>query len=58
MIEILNIISGSWPIAAMVIGVAAAITIRRSFKQALDNTAQQNEYRASSAVTVRNHRDD
>ena len=57
MLEFLRIIAGSWPIAAMVIGIAAAIVIRRTFKQMMDATEKQNEYRASNAVVVKQRED-
>lgn len=59
MIEVLQIIATSWPIAVMVIGLAAAITVRRSLKQSMDNSNEIQNIRASQSVVVRDrHSDD
>lgn len=57
MIEYLRIIAGSWPIACTVIGISTAITIRRTLRQAMDNSRDAREYRASQAVVVRGRED-
>ena len=54
MLEYLKVIAESWPIAVMVIGVSAAIVVRRSLRQAMNNSAEIQELRASSALVVRN----
>jgi len=54
MLEYLKVIAESWPIAVMVIGISAAIVIRRSLRQAMNNSAEIQELRASSALVVRN----
>ena len=56
--EALKIIAESWPIAIMVIGLAAAYVIRRSLKQVMDHSAKMDEYRAGTAVVVRQRTDD
>jgi hypothetical protein len=61
--EALQIVAGSWPIAVMVIGVSAAVVVRRSLKQVMDNDRAKELDRAqgNNAVVVTsrtNHRDD
>ena len=56
--EALKIIAESWPIAIMVIGLAAAYVIRRSLKQVMDHSAKMDEYRAGTAAVVRQRTDD
>lgn len=62
MMEALRIIAGSWPIACMVVGLAAAVVVRRTLKQAMDNSQALALDRASGnrAVVVqpRPHADD
>lgn len=53
MMEILTIIASSWPIATMVVAIAAAIVVRRSLKQSMDLTDKMNEYNINKAVVVR-----
>lgn len=53
MIEVLQIIAGSWPIALMVIGLAAAIVINRRLKQSMDDSQAVRDLQASQALVVR-----
>lgn len=53
MIEVLSIIASSWPITIMVVAIAAAIVVRRSLKQAMDNSDKMNEYHTKQAIVVR-----
>lgn len=63
MIEVLALIAGSWPIAAMVVGVTVAVVVRRCFRQVLDNSraAQIDRAQGNQSVVVaarRPHLDD
>lgn len=57
MLQYMIVIAESWPIAVMVAAITAGIVVRRSLKQAMDNSQQVRDLRASNAVTVR-ERDD
>lgn len=48
----LRIVAESWPLAAMVVGVAAAVVVRRSLRQAMDNTRAESEDRAQGNRAV------
>lgn len=52
-IEVLQIIATSWPIAIMVVAISAAIVLSRRWKQAMDNQLEVQNIRASQAVVVR-----
>lgn len=58
-LKALELISGSWPLAAAVVGIAIAITVRRSLKQAMDNDRADKQDRAqgNQAVVVRGRED-
>lgn len=58
MIEYLQIIATSWPIAIMVIAISAAIVLNRRWKQAMDNKLEVQNIRASQAVVVRDRHTD
>lgn len=60
MTRILEIIGSSWPIAFMVIGLAAAFTVRRTLKQAMDNSHAEKLDRSqgNQAVVVRRNSDE
>jgi len=55
MIEVLSIIASSWPIAAMVIGLAVTFTVRNLIKRDYEAVYEQ---RARNAVAVRQSGDD
>ena len=54
--EALQIVAGSWPIAAMVVGLSAAFVVRRTLRQAMNNQREKELERAqgNQAVIVRN----
>lgn len=57
MIEVLQIIATSWPIALMTIVTIAAIVLNRRWKQVLDDSQAVRDLRSTQAVVVRD-RDD
>lgn len=58
MIEILQIIATSWPIALMVIVVVVALVLNRRWKQVLDDSQAVRDLRSSQAMVVRDSRED
>lgn len=54
----LQIIAGSWPIAAMFVAALATLIALRVMSMAEKARKENLEYRASQAVTVRNRHDD
>jgi hypothetical protein len=60
MLEFFKILADSWPIAWMVLGITAAVVIRKSFKQAMDNDRAEKLDRAqgNNAVVVQNRREE
>lgn len=54
-IEGLRIVAESYPIAIMVVGIAASIVVRRSLKQSME--IRDSQYRASNAVVIRERTD-
>lgn len=52
MMEALQIVAGSWPIACMVVGLSAAVVIRRTLKQAMDNSQALALDRANGSKSV------
>lgn len=57
MIEILQIVATSWPIALMVICISIAVVVSRRWKQAMDNQLEVQNIRSSQAVVVRSRED-
>lgn len=57
MIEVLQIIAGSWPIALMVVVAIAGAVLNNRWKQVLDDSQAVRDLRATQAVVVRG-RDD
>ncbi len=58
MIQTLQIIAGSWPIAIMVIGLSTAIVVNRRLKQAMDDSQAVRDLKASQSVVVRHRGND
>lgn len=56
MIEVLNIIATSWPIALMAIFASAAILLNRRWKQYQDDQAAIHNLRTTNAVVVKHER--
>lgn len=58
-LKALELVAGSWPLAVAVVGVAVAIVVRRSLKQAMDNNRAVKIDRAqgNQAVVVRSRED-
>lgn len=56
MIEILQIIATSWPIALMVIVIVVALVLNRRWKQVLDDSQAVRDLRSSQAMVVRDSR--
>lgn len=57
MIEVLQIIATSWPIALMIIVIVIAIVLNKRWKQVLDDSQAVRDLRSSQAMVVRD-RDD
>jgi hypothetical protein len=53
MIEVLQIIAGSWPIALMVVVTIAGIVLNNRWKQAMDDSQAVKDLRASQALVVK-----
>lgn len=57
MLEVLQIIATSWPIALMVIVIVVASVLNRRWKQVLDDSQAIRDLRSTQAVIVRDSND-
>lgn len=51
--EALKVVAESWPIAVMVVGLAAISVANRRMKQAMDDSQAVQDLRASQSTAVR-----